>query len=110
MNQKDITPIKSIIRRRIEGLNELLGNNTEDTNPIEPDVSIGRLSRLDAMQMQQMALEQKRRHESELKKLKEALKRIENGSYGKCMMCRQPIAFVRLEAQPDALLCISCAS
>ena len=109
MTPEEQTAIRIKIDVRIEEINAILGTNSEDTKPIEPDVSIGRLSRLDSMQMQQMALEQKRRQEAELQKLQEALKRIEDGSYGSCMMCRQAIAPARLEAQPDAILCINCA-
>ena len=109
MTHEELAPIKKVIDVRIEELTSTLNTETEDTKPIEPDVSIGRLSRLDSMQMQQMALEQRRRQESELQKLNNAIKRIEDGSYGTCMMCRQPIALARLEAQPDAILCINCA-
>lgn len=109
MTEEELSVIRQKIDGRIEELTTLLRNDSGDTKPIEPDVSIGRLSRLDSMQMQQMALEQHRRQEAELQKLKEALKRIENGSYGQCLMCRQPIAPARLEAQPEAILCIDCA-
>ncbi|MDA0348414.1 MAG: TraR/DksA C4-type zinc finger protein [Verrucomicrobia bacterium] len=109
MTHEELVPIKKAIEIRMTELTSILQTKTEDTKPIEPDVSIGRLSRLDSMQMQQMALEQRRRKESELQKLKNALKRMEDGSYGTCMMCRQPIAPARLEAQPDAILCINCA-
>ena len=109
MTEQELSAIRQKIDERIAELETLLGNDAEDTKPIEPDVSIGRLSRLDAMQMQQMALEQHRRQEAELQKLKEALQRIEDGSYGQCVLCRQPIAPARLEAQPDAILCIGCA-
>jgi len=109
MTEQELSAIRQKIDQRIEELENLLGEDSEETKPIEPDVSIGRLSRLDSMQMQQMALEQHRRQEAELQKLKEAFSRIEDGSYGQCVMCRQPIAPARLEAQPDAILCISCA-
>ena len=109
MTPEKLESIRLQIVSRIEELKHILGTETEDTKPITPDVSIGRLSRLDSMQMQQMALEQKRRKEAELQKLQDALKRLEDGSYGTCMMCRQPIAPARLEAQPDAILCINCA-
>ena len=109
MTEEELAPIKTAIEVRMVELKSILTSETEETKPIEPDVSIGRLSRLDSMQMQQMALEQKRRQESELQKLENALNRMEDGSYGTCMMCRQPIAPARLEAQPDAILCINCA-
>lgn len=109
MTPEEIKSIKEAIDTRIAELRAFLSTDSEDTKPIKPDVAIGRLSRLDSMQMQQMALEQRRRQEGELQKLKDALKRIENGSYGTCMMCRQPIATARLLAKPDAILCIHCA-
>lgn len=42
--------------------------------------------------------------------IERALERIENGEYGLCRSCGQPIAFARLEAVPHATLCIQCKS
>jgi DnaK suppressor protein len=109
MTPEEQASIKAQIENRMHELRALLGSNSEETKPIEPDVSIGRLSRLDSMQMQQMALEQRRRQEAELQKLTEASQRLEAGNYGTCMLCRQPIAVARLQAQPEAILCIHCA-
>ncbi len=109
MTPEDQATLKLAIENRISELQAGLAEASPDTQPFAPDVSIGRLSRLDSMQMQQMALEQKRRQEAELSKLKEAIQRIDSGNYGTCMMCRQPIAIARLEAQPEAILCINCA-
>jgi DnaK suppressor protein len=39
-----------------------------------------------------------------------ALQKIEQGSYGVCERCSKPIAEARLEANPTARLCITCAS
>ena len=71
-----MTAIRTKIDARIEELEALLSDDSEELKPITPDVSIGRLSRLDSMQMQQMALEQHRRQEAELQKLKDAIIRI----------------------------------
>ena len=38
-----------------------------------------------------------------------AIERIADGSYGVCTRCGQPIGFARLEARPEATLCIACA-
>ena len=40
----------------------------------------------------------------------EALRRVKDGSYGKCIMCDRPISKARLEAVPHARLCIECKS
>ena len=76
---------------------------------ISPDVSIGRLSRLDAMQMQEVAKDAERRREQRLHDLEAAQERIDNGEYGDCEICKEPIAFARLEAQPEAVRCGTCA-
>ncbi|MDN4640985.1 TraR/DksA C4-type zinc finger protein [Agreia sp. PsM10] len=38
-----------------------------------------------------------------------ALDRVASGSYGVCARCGRPIGFARLEARPEAILCIACA-
>ena len=48
------------------------------------------------------------RVEAELKDVESALKSIENGSYGKCKYCGNPIDEKRLEARPASSSCISC--
>jgi len=40
--------------------------------------------------------------------LEEALQRVEQGSYGVCTNCGEPIAPKRLDAIPEALLCTAC--
>ncbi|NBB81177.1 MAG: hypothetical protein GVY36_17350, partial [Verrucomicrobia bacterium] len=80
----------------------------EDTEAISPDKAIGRLSRLDSMQMQQMAVGMQSRMREEIKQLKEALQRIDRGRYGTCELCRKDIPLERLEFQLDATICVSC--
>lgn len=46
----------------------------------------------------------------EITSVSRALLRIAQGSYGECVRCGDPIAAKRLEARPEAALCIACAS
>jgi RNA polymerase-binding transcription factor len=46
----------------------------------------------------------------ELEAIEEALLRLENGAYGLCEVCGQPIEPRRLEIMPEASLCRNCAS
>ena len=46
----------------------------------------------------------------EIASVKRALTRIENGTYGECVRCGSEIAAKRLEARPEAALCLECAS
>ncbi|MDA3912821.1 TraR/DksA C4-type zinc finger protein [Oleiagrimonas sp.] len=72
--------------------------------------SVGRLSRMDAMQQQQMALAEQRRRGQTLQRIKTALLRVEDGSYGECTGCDEPIAEARLRMDPAITLCLACAS
>ncbi len=71
--------------------------------------TVGRLSRMDALQTQAMALETERRRHVELQKIDAALQRIEAGDYGFCVHCGEEIEIKRLENDPTVPTCISCA-
>lgn len=71
---------------------------------------VGRLSRMDAMQAQAMAQASVQRRDMMLRQIDAALKRIDDGEYGYCRDCGEPIDPRRLEVDPTALLCIACAS
>lgn len=70
--------------------------------------SVGRLSRMDAMAGQNMAAAAERARQARIVKIDAALRRLDDGDYGHCMDCDEPIAPKRLEADPTASLCIAC--
>ena len=109
MTPDQLAKIRSIIEKRIDQIETFLAQKDPESKPVAPDVAIGRLSRLDSMQAQQMILAQQRRLREELEHLQSALERIGKGTYGNCAYCLSPIAYERLEAMPDAVVCISCA-
>jgi len=71
---------------------------------------VGRLSRMDAMQAQAMAQAAALRREATLRRIATALRRVEDGDYGDCTECGEPITPQRLEFDPAVLLCIDCAN
>lgn len=81
-----------------------------DRAPVRLDQdSVGRLSRIDAMQVQAMALAQQRRRQSELAAINSAVRRLEEGEFGYCIKCGEEIAPERLEHNPAVATCIECA-
>ncbi|MFT6143572.1 MAG: DnaK suppressor protein [Myxococcota bacterium] len=80
----------------------------ERSATVELDGSMGRLSRIDALQHQEMAMAQARQAERRLKALKGALRRMETDDYGWCPDCGEPIGFKRLNARPEAPFCLAC--
>ena len=78
---------------------------------VELDQSrVGRLSRMDAMQAQAMAKASGERRRATLRATAAALKRIDDGTYGLCIDCEEPIHEKRLEVDPTVLRCVECAS
>lgn len=47
-------------------------------------------------------------YELRVKAIDEALEKIEHGTYGECAKCKNPISIKRLEAYPEANLCLKC--
>lgn len=83
----------------------------DDRAPVELDQSkVGRLSRMDALQSQAMAMAQQRRREAGRAALDAALKRIDDDEYGYCLSCGKDITIGRLMSAPAATFCIDCAS
>ena len=72
--------------------------------------SVGRLSRMDALQQQAMAQANERARHAELSRINAALRRIECGDYGYCLDCGEDIAPKRLSIDPGAALCINCSN
>lgn len=71
--------------------------------------SVGRLSRMDALQVQAMAKAQGVRRAQRLKLIDAALARMESGDYGFCAECGEGIPAKRLAVDPTFTRCVDCA-
>lgn len=91
-------------------LEALSTQSAEARAPVALDQqSVGRVSRVDALQGQALAAEAERRRRMRRVMIAAALKRAEEGEYGFCVSCGEPIAEKRLELDPAAPECIACA-
>ena len=71
--------------------------------------SVGRLSRMDAMQVQAMAKAEEARRQQRLRLIEAALRRIDEGEYGYCVACGDDIVPGRLVSDPASPRCVACA-
>jgi DnaK suppressor protein len=80
----------------------------EKTKPITPDCSLGRLTRQEMIQEQQV--NEHALHEAEIKmnKLNYALQKVDKEEYGVCIECEEDILFERLMLVPESSHCVSC--
>jgi DnaK suppressor protein len=100
-----------VLHERRAEIRHLLEIGGAAAAPVEADQQrLGRLSRLDSLQQQAMALDAERRRRMELARIEAALERLETGDYSWCLACGEPIAPARLELDPAATLCIACAA
>jgi DnaK suppressor protein len=70
--------------------------------------AIGRLTRMDAIQMQAMSQMSRQQLQVRLQQIDAALRAMERGTYGSCRNCDEPIGLARLEALPEAPFCVYC--
>lgn len=110
MEEQKLNSFRSQLLRLKTELENLSQSSSEQAKPVTLDqTSVGRLSRMDSIQGQQMAIELKRSRQSQLAKIKAALKRIDDGKYGFCLGCKNQINRHRLEFDPTHTLCVDCA-
>ncbi len=96
------------LQNKLEGV---LATGEEAAETVELDQTrMGRLSRMDAMQQQEMSKASNQRRQLKLQQITAALKRIENNDYGYCHECEEEINPKRLEHSPTSKYCIECAS
>jgi DnaK suppressor protein len=89
-------------------LKATLAGASDRTQIVDLDQEIGRLSRMDALQQQSMAVAEEARHKLRLKGVQRALLAIEDQTYGVCRRCEEPIDYRRLKARPESPCCVPC--
>lgn len=89
-------------------LTNLLDVSADSAQTVSLDQPIGRLSRMDAIQVQHMAQANRRGHEIRLRQVQAALAAMDDGEYGDCKKCEEPIGYARLNVRPEAPFCIAC--
>lgn len=111
---KKTTSKAAVLERLVARLAELDAIDAAasgDAKPIELDqTAIGRLSRMDAMQVQAMAAASLRMRAVERTRIAAARKRLDADEYGLCVQCGESIAPARLETDPTLATCVTCAS
>ena len=81
----------------------------ESTKPVQLDqASVGRLSRMDAMQQKAMADATAARRRAAITRLRAALARIDAADFGECAECGDDIPMERLRIDPSLTRCAGC--
>lgn len=110
MDQQRLDSIRKALEQERETVDHQLAEHGSpaDSESVEVDVDEGFAdsAHATAERSQTLAIvEQLHEHHREIDA---ALKRIDDGTFGKCENCGQDIPFERLEARPTATLCVTC--
>ena len=106
----DLDSFRARLRGEARELQDAADRSAAERAPVQLDQqSVGRLSRMDALQVQAMAKAEQERRLARLRRVETARARIESGDFGYCVQCDEDIEAKRLEADPTVPLCIKCA-
>jgi DnaK suppressor protein len=100
--------IEARLIRELESLSAALESRSDDGAVELDQTRIGRVSRIDAIQQQQMSQGLRERMQRQRIRIEAALRRLQDGSYGSCCSCGEDITPARLEADPSAPFCTEC--
>ena len=110
MDDSELKELREKLIKLKDELDSLSQTSKDATKTVELDqASVGRLSRMDAIQAQQMAKELAHRRQRQIDSIDGALRRIETGDYGYCFICGEEIESRRIETDPTITRCLKCA-
>ena len=108
MDDSQIEALKVKVQSMLRELEAELHASAGDEAVVTLDASIGRLSRMDAMQQQKMAMANRQNIQIRQHQVRAALVAIEDGEYGECRKCGDEIGYPRLSVRPEAPFCVTC--
>lgn len=110
MTNEQKNKLKSKIIEDIKTMQNEIECLKEKTEPITPDCSLGRLTRQEMIQEQQVYEHAMHEAEIRVKRLEYALGKVDSEDYGICAECEEDIVFERLMLLPESTHCVSCKS
>jgi len=109
MTDAEIEEMKQRLLKLRAELLAIEESGREAARPVQLDqASVGRLSRMDAMQAQSMAMAAGRRRKEQLARIAGAIRRMESGDFGYCFVCGEEIGLDRLRFDPTTTRCVAC--
>ncbi len=110
MSAMNTEQIRAKLKAMQMELEDLRSHSSQSRSAVQLDqTSVGRVSRIDAIQHQQLALATERSRQQSLAQIASALKRLDDDTYGDCIVCGEKIAPKRLAFAPAVPTCINCA-
>lgn len=107
--EMNLEAIRRALEEELAALSGQSAAAADERRPVALDQqSVGRLSRMDAMQVQAMANAVETRRQSRAAQIKAALRRLDDDEYGYCVGCGEEIQPKRLETDLTIARCVNC--
>lgn len=107
MDIKQTEFFRAVLNQRLDQLLSI-ADNTMSELVLQASKEIEYIDQASAEIDQSLRLRIRSRESLLIKKIRQALERIENNSYGICESCGEDISIKRLEARPVTTKCIDC--
>tara|TARA_B100001121_G_C18533451_1_gene547193 strand:+ start:26 stop:355 length:330 start_codon:yes stop_codon:yes gene_type:complete len=108
MEKNKIKEIEKIISKELNETLISINEYKELTKPISPENSIGRVSRMDAINNKSVMEESLRKLEAKYEKLKFIKTQTQNEDFGMCLKCKNEIPLGRIMIIPESRFCVKC--
>ena len=108
MEKNKIKEIEKIISKELNETLISINEYKELTKPISPENSIGRVSRMDAINNKSVMEESLRKLEAKYEKLKFIKTQTQNEDFGMCLKCKNQIPLGRIMIIPESRFCVKC--
>jgi len=108
----DETEKKAIYKKlltEIDSTQKKIVEYTELCKPIAPENSIGRISRMDAINNKSVVEAALREAKNKMQQLQVMQLKIKDADFGTCTKCKQHIPLGRLMIRPHSKFCVNCA-
>ncbi|TWI70127.1 TraR/DksA family transcriptional regulator [Pseudoduganella lurida] len=111
LTQDQLAALQAALQQReatlLRGLADR-GNGESGRTPAVEEVETSPADSASNRTLNQLEAEAEGHRQAQLSAVRHALARFDSGDYGACENCGEPIGFSRLEARPEARLCIAC--
>lgn len=108
LKKKDLKRFRQILEEKRDAVLKNARKTLDEDMTLDVDDLPDEMDLASSEYLQSFQFRLRGREKSFLKKIEDALARIDDGSFGMCESCDEPISIKRLEARPETTLCIRC--
>ena len=109
MNKVQLKALQEKIKNETKSTQKKINEYSLLCKPIAPENSIGRISRMDAINNKSVVEAALRVAQEKLQQLRTMQDKIKDVDFGSCQKCKNTIPFERLMIQPYSRFCVMCA-